>query len=365
MKKALCVFLAVLLLLAPMGCGERKEPVPTGTAEVETLMPSPTLTPTLTPTLPTTSTPTHTPTPILTPDPSPESVPVDAALTDEQWLTQVRDCLKRAQKVMAPFMAGAMKSGTAISDSEGHIWRQLDGYANSKQMKEDLLGAFSEEIVEQIWVSVKPFLWDRADGLYLREDAADVLNWNYTVDVSQVRSAEVDDAFLAYGTKFGLAAFWRFWLDTSGATPVIGFWWAVEEEFGVQLGDVWYTNLSTGSPPGLGEPICTEESSNQDPDYDRFYTEYYDGLSVVFWWANEEYHPLQIIVTKQGFPVSSGIEVGDTWEKVTALYRDAPAPPGPKDILSISDGWDSGSQMQLTFDNTGILSEIHIVYTFG
>lgn len=348
--------------------------MPTGVAETEMPTPSFTPAPALRPTLSPTSVPEPEPTPepTLPPVLSLETTSFASRLNDNEWLTRARDCVKQAQIVMAPFMSSAPPKGASVSDREGQTWKKLESYTTSAQLNNALLEVFSVEIVEDILASVSPFLWERADGLYLREDAGRALNWDYTVDFEYMGPQIILGVFGVFGTAFGRDTDWQFRLYVNEKSTIITSWRALEWNYGVQLGDVWYSSASNGSPPGLGEPLATEKEEGLGWGDSEPYIEYYDGLTVKLWRPNfsgddDNYHPVYISITKPGFSVSSGIEVGDTWEKVVSRYPAVPrrGEPGPKRSWNISNGWDSGDCMAFIFDDAGILTEINIVYTLN
>lgn len=343
MKKALCVFLAVLLLLAPMGCGERKEPVPTGTAEVETPEQTTVETPAPTSTSTATSTQTLTPTltPGSTPTPLPESVPVDAALTDDDPLTIFRDCLLRADAALAPFLGESATEGEPYVDEDGHIWRCLSRYKRAEEMREELRGVFTQDLANSFFSSCyegeNPIIKEMDGHVYVRADSRDVLGHYYKIKYDTLHvvepegsayGGEYDKVLVADGVGDNAPIRWLFGFVPAedGSYKIQRYQCDLKEEMNaltIVVGGKPYHILDVGSPTWLGEPERVEYRTEEWGPPSR--TEYYDGLTVTLIeqdWGQEgpQYRACFITVTKPGIPTGDGVEVGDTKREVLAVY---------------------------------------------
>lgn len=338
MKKALCVFLAVLLLLAPMGCGERKEPVPTGTAEVETPTttasakqpPEPPPEPTLTQNPGPTSMQTPAPTPIPIPTPLPESVSVDMELTDDEWLTLARDCLVRAQKAMEPVMGSTPVDGEMLRTG-GYIWRRMDGCRKLRDWEAELNNAFTKDISTQIFDACAPLLLEKGDGVYIRSDCLEVLGWPVcTTDVETAERFYYDGSGLyAYGMAGEHPNVWKISVEQQRDTGHFLISGCVSGSDEIHYAPAWvpWAGHGTYGPWDLsafGEPLSIHGNADYSDmltyDYENFSISFIGGMDAPFETGSEDWQIANVTVTGRGIPNERGIEVGDPLKKVQRAY---------------------------------------------
>lgn len=353
MKKTLCVFLAVLLLLFPVGCGERKVPMPTGVAETEMPTttestketpappPEPTLTQTPEPTFMQTPTPAPTPTSTPTQTPSPESVPVGAELTDDDQFTILRNCLLRADAALAPLLGESATEGEPDMDESGQIWYRLSGYRRAEEMREELRAIFTQDLADSFfsrcYESENAIIREKDGHVYVRADSRDVLGHYYKIKYAtlqvvgpegSVYDGEYDKVLVADGVGDNAPIRWLFGFVSAedGSYKIQRYQCDLKEEMNaltIVAGGKPYHILDVGSPTWLGEPERVEYRTEEWGPPSR--TEYYDGLIVTLIeqdWGQygPQYRACFITVTKPGIPTGDGVEVGDTKRAVLAVY---------------------------------------------
>lgn len=140
-----------------------------------------------------------------------------------------RSLLEEADAAFAPLIAAAPTEGEPWTDGDGVTWLRLSGYEQwderlrvDDQVFSGLLYRFGRETATELfqtYVYVPDSLFlEREGGLWVRADAAEVLDWDYTADVSTLFLTEVSDTrytFTLEGTDHGQPCTWTFQVQRS------------------------------------------------------------------------------------------------------------------------------------------------------
>ena len=153
----------------------------------------------------------------------------DPALVSAGQKLLCRSLLEEADAAFAPLIAAAPTEGEPWTDGDGVTWLRLSGYEQwDEQLRIDnqvlsvLLYRFGRETATELfqtYVYVPDSLFlEREGGLWVRADAAEVLDWDYTADVSTLFLTEVSDTrytFTLEGTDHGQPCTWTFQVQRS------------------------------------------------------------------------------------------------------------------------------------------------------
>lgn len=140
-----------------------------------------------------------------------------------------RSLLEEADAAFAPLIAAATIEGDPWVDANGVTRLRLAGYQKwddqlrlDDQVFSGLLYRFGRETATdlfQTYVYVPDSLFQEWEsGLWVRSDAAEFLDWNYTADVSTLFLTEVSDTrytFTLEGTDHGQPCTWTFQVQRS------------------------------------------------------------------------------------------------------------------------------------------------------
>lgn len=140
-----------------------------------------------------------------------------------------RSLLEEADAAFAPLIAAAPTESEPWTDGDGVTWLRLSGYEQwDEQLRIDnqvlsvLLYRFGRETATELfqtYVYVPDSLFQEwSSGLWVRADAAEVLDWDYTADVSTLFLTEVSDTrytFTLEGTDHGQPCTWTFQVQRS------------------------------------------------------------------------------------------------------------------------------------------------------
>ena len=140
-----------------------------------------------------------------------------------------RSLLEEADAALAPLIAAAPTEGEPWTDGDGVTWLRLSGYAQwdehlrvDDQVLSGLLHRFGRETATELFqtyvYSSDPLFLEREGGLWVRANAAEVLDWDYTADVSTLFLTEVSDTrytFTLEGTDHGQPCTWTFQVQRS------------------------------------------------------------------------------------------------------------------------------------------------------
>ncbi len=248
--------------------------------------------------------------------------------------------LFRAEQVMAPFLGTAPTEADPYTDDAGRVWLKLSGYEKlgEQRMDDQLLAnaytVFPKELIDTFFARYiyvpDSILMEREGGLYVRQDAAQVLSWDYTVDLSTLSVTEINQGsrfdFTAQGTGHGGNVLWRFCLENgeNGWQFQQYYTLATEgsagAEYTVLLDGTWFGPDSESIPSGLGEIRLSKIVSDGD------------GLQrIVEVWDGVELHARvdkntnvqtaeSLTVTSADYISWRGIHVGSTRSEVLAAY---------------------------------------------
>lgn len=153
----------------------------------------------------------------------------DPALVAAGQKLLCRSLLEEADAAFAPLIAAATIEGDPWVDANGVTRLRLAGYQQwDEQLRMDdqvfsgLLYRFGRETATELfqtYVYVPDSLFQEwSSGLWVRADAAEVLDWDYTADVSTLFLTEVSDtryAFTLEGTDHGQPCTWTFQVQRS------------------------------------------------------------------------------------------------------------------------------------------------------
>lgn len=140
-----------------------------------------------------------------------------------------RSLLEEADAAFAPLIAAATIEGDPWVDANGVTRLRLAGYQKwddhlrlDDQVFSGLLYRFGRETATELfqtYVYVPDSLFQEWEsGLWVRSDAAEFLDWNYTADVSTLFLTEVSDTrytFTLEGTDHGQPCTWTFQVQRS------------------------------------------------------------------------------------------------------------------------------------------------------
>ena len=153
----------------------------------------------------------------------------DPALAAAGQKLLCRSLLEEADAAFAPLIAAATIEGDPWVDANGVTRLRLAGYQRwDEQLRMDdqvfsgLLYRFGRETATELfqtYVYVPDSLFQEwSSGLWVRADAAEVLDWDYTADVSTLFLTEVSDTrytFTLEGTDHGQPCTWTFQVQRS------------------------------------------------------------------------------------------------------------------------------------------------------
>lgn len=153
----------------------------------------------------------------------------DPALAAAGQKLLCRSLLEEADAALAPLIAAAPTEGEPWTDGDGVTWLRLSGYEQwDEQLRIDnqvlsvLLYRFGWETATELFqtyvYSSDPIFLEREGGLWVRSNAAEVLDWDYTADVSTLFLTEVSDTrytFTLEGTDHGQPCTWTFQVQRS------------------------------------------------------------------------------------------------------------------------------------------------------
>lgn len=153
----------------------------------------------------------------------------DPALVAAGQKLLCRSLLEEADAALAPLIAAAPTEGEPWTDGDGITWLRLSGYEQwDEQLRIDnqvlsvLLYRFGRETATELFqtyvYSSDPIFLEREGGLWVRSNAAEVLDWDYTADVSTLFLTEVSDTrytFTLEGTDHGQPCTWTFQVQRS------------------------------------------------------------------------------------------------------------------------------------------------------
>ena len=153
----------------------------------------------------------------------------DPALAAAGQKLLCRSLLEEADAAFAPLIAAATIEGDPWVDGNGVTRLRLAGYQQwDEQLRMDdqvfsgLLYRFGRETATELfqtYVYVPASLFQEwSSGLWVRADAAEVLDWDYTADVSTLFLTEVSDTrytFTLEGTDHGQPCTWTFQVQRS------------------------------------------------------------------------------------------------------------------------------------------------------
>ena len=153
----------------------------------------------------------------------------DPALVAAGQKLLCRSLLEGADAAFAPLIAAAPTEGEPWTDGDGVTWLRLSGYEQRNerlrvddQVLSGLLRWFGWETATQLfqtYVYVPDSLFlEREGGLWVRANAAEILDWDYTADVSTLFLTEVSDTrctFTLEGADHGQPRTWTFQVQRS------------------------------------------------------------------------------------------------------------------------------------------------------
>ena len=140
-----------------------------------------------------------------------------------------RSLLEEADVAFAPLIAAATIEGDPWVDGNGVTRLRLAGYQQwDEQLRMDdqvfsgLLYRFGRETATELFQTYvyvpDPLFLEWGGGLWVRADAAEVLDWDYTADVSTLFLTEASDTrytFTLEGTDHGQPCTWTFQVQRS------------------------------------------------------------------------------------------------------------------------------------------------------
>lgn len=140
-----------------------------------------------------------------------------------------RSLLEEADAAFAPLIAAATIEGDPWVDGNGVTRLRLAGYQQwDEQLRMDdqvfsgLLYRFGRETATELFQTYvyvpDPLFLEWGGGLWVRADAAEFLDWDYTADVSTLFLTEVSDTrytFTLEGTDHGQPCTWTFQVQRS------------------------------------------------------------------------------------------------------------------------------------------------------
>ena len=153
----------------------------------------------------------------------------DPALVAAGQKLLCRSLLEEADAAFAPLIAAATIEGDPWVDGNGVTRLRLAGYQQwDEQLRMDdqvfsgLLYRFGRETATELFQTYvyvpDPLFLEQGDGLWVRAEAAEFLDWDYTADVSTLFLTEVSDTrytFTLEGTDHGQPCTWTFQVQRS------------------------------------------------------------------------------------------------------------------------------------------------------
>lgn len=153
----------------------------------------------------------------------------DPALVSAGQKLLCRSLLEEADAAFAPLIAAAPTEGEPWTDGDGVTWLRLSGYEQwderlrvDDQVLSGLLHRFGRETATELFQTYvyvpDPLFLEQGGGLWVRADAAEFLDWDYTADVSTLFLTEVSDTrytFTLEGTDHGQPCTWTFQVQRS------------------------------------------------------------------------------------------------------------------------------------------------------
>ena len=153
----------------------------------------------------------------------------DPALAAAGQKLLCRSLLEEADAAFAPLIAAATIEGDPWVDGNGVTRLRLAGYQQwDEQLRMDdqvfsgLLYRFGRETATELFQTYvyvpDPLFLEQGGGLWVRADAAEFLDWDYTADVSTLFLTEVSDTrytFTLEGTDHGQPCTWTFQVQRS------------------------------------------------------------------------------------------------------------------------------------------------------
>ena len=153
----------------------------------------------------------------------------DPALAAAGQKLLCRSLLEEADAAFAPLIAAATIEGDPWVDANGVTRLRLAGYQQwDEQLRMDdqvfsgLLYRFGRETATELFQTYvyvpDPLFLEQGGGLWVRADAAEFLDWDYTADVSTLFLTEVSDTrytFTLEGTDHGQPCTWTFQVQRS------------------------------------------------------------------------------------------------------------------------------------------------------
>lgn len=153
----------------------------------------------------------------------------DPALAAAGQKLLCRSLLEEADTAFAPLIAAATIEGDPWVDGNGMTRLRLAGYQQwDEQLRMDdqvfsgLLYRFGRETATELFQTYvyvpDPLFLEWGGGLWVRADAAEVLDWDYTADVSTLFLTEASDTrytFTLEGTDHGQPCTWTFQVQRS------------------------------------------------------------------------------------------------------------------------------------------------------
>lgn len=264
----------------------------------------------------------------------------DDSMVGAGRLTFCKAWLFRAEQVMAPFLGSAPTEADPYTDAAGLVWLKLSGYEKlgEQRMDDQLLAnaytVFPKDLMDAFFARyiyvLDSILLEREGGLYVRQDAAQVLGWDYTIELSTLSVTEINEStrfdFSVQGTGHGGNVLWRFCFENGENRWQFQRYYTLASEgsagaeYTVLLDGTWFGPDSEGIPSGLGEIQFSKIVSDGD-DLQRI-VEVWDGVELharVDKKTNVQTAE-SLSVTSPDFVSWRGIHVGSTRDEVLAAY---------------------------------------------
>lgn len=190
--------------------------------------------------------------------------------------------------LLAPLFAPAGYG--EITEGEGIVWVEspaLEGW--QEQVRELMDDQLANDFLQRTENVIKKM----AGTWYVRGDAAEILNWDFTLDMESLTvltQFETSLHFTAEGTARGGDILWRFYYYLQDGYLKIGQWfdigYAPAGECDICIGGRWYGVFSTekvsehlGTPRNRTTELYTEQSISGEASYEETTLEY-PGLTL-------------------------------------------------------------------------------------
>lgn len=273
----------------------------------------------------------------------------DASMTLAGETAFARSLLAEADEAMAPLLGKASVEGEPYTDESGRVWHKLAGYEKQGDLRMDdqilssLSLIFPQELANDLFDRYiylpDSILLERESGLYVRDDAALVMDWDYTADrssltVDESQSSEGRLEFSVQGTGHGGALTWLFTAlrDDDGMWYLYRYYtlaaegWSVPPEFAILADGDWFGLGSGEAPKGLGE--ASHSSRSELNVYDQgggWRTEYYEDVTATRYENSTDriFGVVTMEVLRPGLPTWRGVQLGDSLEAVASAYPEA------------------------------------------